>query len=180
MSRTSATFSSYKILYVPSDSGNTGGGITDADNALLTARKAEIGSFVGAGGGLMMLTQQGLALPYSSVELPLPFTVSSSFTGPGGSGTLFQTAALAAAGFSISDAELSVGTPVHNAFTGPSGFNGLQVLITNGSGGTGDVITLGGGATTVFVPVMPPVALWAMAALLLLIGVTLVRRRQTA
>jgi hypothetical protein len=138
-------FSAFRILYVPSDDLNTPGGITDADNTLLTARKADIQAFVNGGGGLLMLTQAGLSAPYSSLELPLPFQVDvENFTGS--STNLHQTPELAAAGFNITDQELSNGTPVHCDFLGPPGFNGLKVLVLNDAD---EIITLGGGSRTV-------------------------------
>lgn len=142
---TSANFSAFRILYVPSDSNNTSGGISDADNVLLTARKAHIQAFVNSGGGLLMLTQAGLSTPYSSLELPQPFQVDvEMFTGSNTS--LQQTPALAEAGFNITDQELSNGTPVHCDFLGPPGFNGLNVLVVNNAG---EIITLGGGSRTI-------------------------------
>ncbi len=47
-------FSPFRILYVPSDEGETDGGITDADNELLIGRKQAIQQFVNGGGGLMI------------------------------------------------------------------------------------------------------------------------------
>jgi hypothetical protein len=153
-------------------------GLDYKNNALLTARKADIQAFVNSGGGLLMLTQGGLSLPYSSLELPEPFTISESFAGS--DTTLFQTPALAAAGFNITDQELSNGTPVHCHFLGPPGFNGLRILIVNDAE---EIITLGGGSETRFgqgtnAPLLGTVALLGLCVGLGAIGVrTLTAKR---
>lgn len=173
---TSANFATFRIIYVPSDAGNTGGGISDADLALLTARKSDIQAFVNAGGGLFALTEAGAASPYAWLALPAPFTITTTFSND----TNAQTAALAAAGFSITDTELNNGTPTHNRFTGPAGFNGLTVFVVDGTGG---VISLGGGATTVLgastvVPTLSEWSLILMAGLVGLWGVVMLRNRR--
>lgn len=48
---TTANFSAFRIVYIPNDNAKTSGGISNADNALLTARKADIQAFVNSGGG---------------------------------------------------------------------------------------------------------------------------------
>ncbi len=91
---------------------------------------------------------------------------------------MFQTPALAAAGFNITDQELSNGTPVHNRFTGPPGFNGLQVLVTNGPDGTGDIITIGGGANTRFGGSAPAPAMSSAALAVLALALLMSTRRR--
>eukprot|EP00913_Durusdinium_trenchii_P023358 g21936.t1 len=142
---TTANFSDYKLIYVPSDS-NTSGGITTAELALLAARKAEIQTYVNSGGSLVALTEENQAMPYSWLELPDLFTTGSSSTN-----TQYQTQALIDAGLIITDTELLNGTPLHNTFTGPAGFNGLQPFVYNvgangiaeDGGGDDEIITLG-------------------------------------
>jgi hypothetical protein len=130
-------FTKYKAIYVPSDGLDTFGGITDTDMALLTARKLDIQSYINVtGGGLVALTEDGSADPYSWLALPDPFEIQH-----GGGVDLTQTPALAAAGFDITDKELSLGTPWHNSFVGPSGFNRLVPLVIDPN--TGAVVTLG-------------------------------------
>lgn len=144
-------FANYKLIYVPGTGPETTGGITSAQVSALNLRKTDIGAFVHSGGGIVALTEENAAAPYGWLELPLPFTITLSLTDVN---TMIQTPALAAAGFSITNAELTNGTPVHNAFTGPAGFNGLNVFVTNPSGqvitlGQGALIqTIGGGPTT--------------------------------
>lgn len=130
-------FSQFKVIYVPSDAGNISGGISNAELAILTNRKQDVQDFVNiTGGGLMALTEADAAQPYAWLELPLPFVIDTNITG----GQLVQTPLLAAAGFNITDEELNNGTPWHNEFIGPPGFNNLQVWVTSVSG---EIVTLG-------------------------------------
>ncbi|MGI8982245.1 MAG: calcium-binding protein [Pirellulaceae bacterium] len=130
-------FNNYKLIYVPSD-GNTAGGITQSQLNALNLRKVDVQNFVRSGGGVVALTEEALTNAYGWLELPLPFTVFDNFET-----VMFQTPALAAAGFSITNAELSAGTPTHNAFSGPPGFNGLDIFVVDPQN---EVITLGQGA----------------------------------
>ncbi len=91
------------------------------------------------GGGVFALTEAASENPYGWLELPEPFVIQ------GGFGTdLAQTPLLAAAGFNITDKELSNGTPWHNSFIGPPGFNRMQVWVVDPA--TGAAVTLGIGA----------------------------------
>lgn len=141
-------FNLYRAIYIPSSSNNTTGGINAAQIAALAARKADIGAFVIGGGGIATLTEEGMAGAMSFLELPLPFVIDDS-----NNNTMIQTPALAAAGFNITDVELTAGTPVHNEWIGPPGFNGLDILVNNAIGeviviGQGAInTTIGGGAT---------------------------------
>jgi Ca2+-binding RTX toxin-like protein len=131
-------FNLFSAIYVPSSDANTTGGITNAQIAALAARKVDIGNFVRAGGGIATLTEIGNAGAMSFLELPLPYTLA-----PTNNDTMIQQPALAAAGFSITNAELTAGTPVHNHWTGPAGFNGLDVFVINA---TNQIICIGQGA----------------------------------
>jgi Ca2+-binding RTX toxin-like protein len=62
------------------------------------------------------------------LELPELFTITS-FGGGGISNALRKTPEAIAAGFTISDTDLSDGVPYHNVFTGPAGFNGLDIFV---------------------------------------------------
>ncbi|MFO0883158.1 MAG: hypothetical protein U0894_03065 [Pirellulales bacterium] len=152
-------FTKYDLIYVPSNSSNTSGGISAADENLLAARATgtnSIQNYVRAGGGIVALTDAATGAsggPYSWLKIPDPFSILS--VGPGGiSLAVTKTPEAIAAGFSITDAELSLGVPYHNAFTGPVGFNGLDVFvkdsannfITLGQGSINE--TIGGGVTT--------------------------------
>ncbi len=137
-------FTQFKVMYVPSVNNASGvggsgvdGGISNAEIQLLTDRKQDVQDFVNiTGGGLMALTEAGSPIAYAWLELPLPFVIDTNITG----GELVQTPLLAAAGFNITDQELNNGTPWHNEFIGPPGFNNLQVWVTSV---TGEIVTLG-------------------------------------
>lgn len=134
-------FGNYRMLYVPSDDNNVSGGISDADLDLLTQRKIEVQDFVNfTGGGLIAFTEGAATLPFAWLELPDPFSIVVYGAG-GNTDNLTQTPALAAAGFNITDAELNNGTPWHNSFSGPPGFNNLEPWVV--SDVTGEVVTLG-------------------------------------
>ncbi|MDA1053261.1 MAG: Ig-like domain-containing protein [Planctomycetota bacterium] len=90
----------------------------------MDARRVDFENYVNViGGGIFAQEQQLLTNPFGFLQLPDPFTIF-------GVGTVgndwVQTPLLAAAGFSITDFELSQSL-WHNYFTGPPGFNGLEV-----------------------------------------------------
>lgn len=131
-------FDDYKVVYVPSNDNNTGGGISSTNLIALAARKLDIASFVRDGGGIMAQTEQDDGVnAYAWLEIPDLFTTASSFKT-----TQRQTTHLAdafnAAGLQITNAQLTNGTPTHNRFTGPAGFNGLDpwVVFPGGTGAT--------------------------------------------
>ncbi len=133
-------FTQYDMIYIPSDGNDTSGGITLAQVNALAARTAAIQTFVRAGGGIVALTEESFgASAYAWLQIPATLTIGF----PSDDTNMVQTPALAAAGFSITNAELTNGTPVHNTFTGPAGFNGLNVFVRNS---VNEVITLGQGA----------------------------------
>jgi hypothetical protein len=139
-------FNQYAVLYVPSTDGNTAGGISSSSLTALATRKADVQAFVNGGGSVVALTEQGAGQPYSWLELPNSFTIGNI-----NSDVQYQTPALVNAGLVISNQELINGTPLHNSFTGPIGFNGLVPFVYNvgingiNENGAGDdqVVTLG-------------------------------------
>jgi VCBS repeat-containing protein len=142
-------FNNFKVIFVPSNQLQTSGGITTAELDALTLRKVEIQNFINSGGSLVAMTEAGEAVPYGFLELPLPFQIEDSFFNINGGPPLRKTPAAIAAGFTISDIELGNGTPTHNTFIGPPGFNGLVPFVLdaglNNIAGDADdaVITLG-------------------------------------
>lgn len=142
----SVDFSKYAVMYVPSSYNQTSGGISAADLSTLAARKVEIQKFINSGGSVVALTEGELAAPYAWLELPARFT-----TGHVSSNVQYKTQALLDAGLTITDQELLNGTPLHNSFTGPAGFNGLRPFVFNtgingvneNGGGDDQVVTLG-------------------------------------
>jgi Ca2+-binding RTX toxin-like protein len=130
-------FNNYNLIYVPSNSVNTGGGIDGANLDALAARTADIQQFVRNGGGIVAQTDADADLafpanparqPYDWLEIPNAFTIQD-FGAGGISDQLRKTTQAIAAGFTISDADLTDGIPYHNTFTGPPGFNGLDVFV---------------------------------------------------
>lgn len=128
-------FNNYKILYVPGDQSNTPGGVSNSDLSILKTRRLDIQTFVNGGGSLVALTEEGSSEPFGWLELPLPFQIQSVY------GTVLRkTQAAIDAGFTISDTDLSNGTPYHNSFVGPPNFNGLVPFVLSE---IDQVITLG-------------------------------------
>ena len=121
-------FFDYKLMYVPSTSANTRGGITQANVDLLAQRKLDVQDYINNGGSHLALTCAVSPTPYAWLELPLPFEITD-FNSGGISYPLRKTPEGIAAGLTISDAELSNGVPYHNDFVGPPGLNNLQVFV---------------------------------------------------
>ena len=111
-------------------------GISPSDLAILKQRKVDIQNFINNGGSVVALTEESSPEPYGWLELPQTFTIGSV----GGTDPLRKTQAAINAGFTISDLDLSNGTPYHNCFVGPPGFNGLVPFVLDQSN---RVITLG-------------------------------------
>jgi hypothetical protein len=159
-------FSSFAGILMPSVSFHTSGGITQLELNAINARATDIANFVNAGGNLMAFTQDGLSGAFGWFPLG-PLTTS-----PISTAQVSQTAALAAAGFIATNAQIA-GDLYHNNFLAPAGFYGLSVLATQNVGGA--AVILGGGTTTQIV-VPEPATLALIGAGLA--GLGLVRRRR--
>lgn len=71
----SVDFAQFRLLYVPSSSKQTKGGVQNAQNDALMERAADIKNYVNVlGGSLVVLTQAGLRSPYGFFPLALEFT----------------------------------------------------------------------------------------------------------
>jgi len=57
-------FAPYKLIGIASDFLNTAGGMTNADNDLLTARAGDIAAHINSGGGLLGFSSCALTTPY--------------------------------------------------------------------------------------------------------------------
>ncbi|EFJ46060.1 hypothetical protein VOLCADRAFT_93569 [Volvox carteri f. nagariensis] len=68
--------SSYKLLYIPSDSGQTTGGIDATMNLALIGIKDRIFDFVNEGGSMVVLTQGSQSKPYGFLPMPMIFTAT--------------------------------------------------------------------------------------------------------
>ena len=118
--------------------GNVSGGLTNAEDAVLTANAAALNSFVGGGGGLF---SQAGDYGWLSTLVPGLTRINSSSTG------LALTAAGNTAFPGLTNADLSAG-PYHNGFgnVGPipvlargiGSFSNLDVIIGSGAGSITD------------------------------------------
>jgi cysteine-rich repeat protein len=133
-----ANLASYAVVYIPSDSFNTVGGLTPAQSAALNARKPDIVNFVNVkGGSLMALTQADVAGGWGFLPVPLTST-DETFTNAN------PTPELVSLSPNTTPANLSHtnGAFFHNVFTGPPGYSGLSVLAVRAD--TGQPVILGG------------------------------------
>jgi hypothetical protein len=126
------------ILLIDSGTVNVSGGITGAEEAILTANAALINSFVGAGGGLFA---QASELGWLSALIPGIVTVD---VGGGGFGSaLVLTAGGQAAFPGLTNADISSG-PWHHHFTNYSPLN----LLAESTDGFDVIIGAAGGSIT--------------------------------
>lgn len=140
------------IIYI--DSGtNVSGGISGAEQALLTANATAIDAFLGAGGGLFSHSHT-----YGWLTALIPGAASVNFSNTG----LTLTPAGTANFPGLTNADLSSG-PWHSYFTG---FGAIPVLATGiGPGGAEVAVIIGGSGGTITQPPtsgVPEPATWAM------------------
>lgn len=165
------SFAGFAAILIPSDSGNTGGGISQLELNAINARALDIATFVNGGGDLGAFTEGGLTGAFGWFPLGALTIVNQSYNAAA------QTPALLAAGFIASNADIS-GDLYHNVFTGPPGFFGLSVLATNNQVGTstfGQAAILGGGAQTQ-ITIPEPSSLMLLAAGIIGLGWGIRRR----
>ena len=129
---TTTDFAPYQMIAVVSSQFDTCGGITEAENNLLTDRRIDIADYVNSGRGLLGFNQQGLSQPYGYIS----GLGSFSFNFPAQYADITPTAEGLTVG--ITDA-LDV-CCWHDEYTAFPSF--LSVLATNAS--TGNAAAIGG------------------------------------
>ena len=156
------------IIMLDSGNSNVGGGLTGAEEAVLTANAAAIDSFVGGGGGLF---SQAGDYGWLSTLVPGLSVTHSQFDG------LALTAAGSTAFPALTNADLSAG-PYHANFTNVGAIPVLAMGTGNQSG-LNVIIGAAGGSITVPTNPVPEPSTYALMALGLAgIGV-MVRRRKS-
>jgi hypothetical protein len=136
------------IVYMPTTESNVGGGISNAQLAIVNTNGATLNTFLATGGGLFTQEQATSNIGYGWLTSLLPgFIVKGDNSGGvADDGTLKLTAQGLAQFPGLTDADLSSATPWHAYFQGT--FGALQSLVVgNGDnvGGFNDTVVLGGG-----------------------------------
>jgi sugar lactone lactonase YvrE len=115
-------FSQYRMIYVPSASNLTTGGITSIQVSALNLRKTAIQAFVNSGGGVLALSEQGLTGAFGWLPVPLTFaTITDTNVQP----TPDMFVELPATTGSVTDANMDH-SQYHNSWSGT--FGDLKVL----------------------------------------------------
>jgi hypothetical protein len=133
------------IIYMPSDSGNIGGGINATQVGIVNANAAALDSFTSGGGGLFTQTQESVTGGFGWLTTLLPgiSIIDSGFD----SSNLRLTAAGNAAFPLLTDTIISNATPWHNYFSATSGFGALTALVNGRASSTAPfnlAVVLGG------------------------------------
>jgi len=151
----------YKMIYVPSDSADTAGGVTAAENTALAGRSADIAAWVNAGGGLWANTQ-GTINPSPWAFVGGLGGILTIDCGPGGCATdVTETATGIAAGLIAGGGDHSAW---HTAFIDgtyePVGLSELAFYDVSGSsaGFPGNAAIIGG-LTVTIIPTPGPATL---------------------
>jgi hypothetical protein len=185
------TLATTGLIYIPTG-GNTSGGITPDELAIINANATALNDFVAgygtpsAGGGLFAHGEGNTgAASWGWLTTLIPGIVA---TESGGGNNLELTADGMAAFPNLTNASVQAGTPWHNHFSGNLG--GLKVLVQTTDGPAGRAVVIGGGAGSVIgcglpgqpaCPVPEPTTISLLAlGLPALVGAALRRKKPAA
>jgi hypothetical protein len=139
------------IIYMPTVENNVGGGISNAQLAIVNANGGILNSFVAGGGGLFTQEQANSAIGYGWLTTLLPgFTVMGDNNGGVWDSTNLQLTAAGAAAFpGLTNTDISNATPWHAYFRNYGSLQALALGDGDNKGGFNDAVIIGGGAGTV-------------------------------
>jgi hypothetical protein len=123
------------IIYMPTVNNNVGGGITDAQLAIVNTQGAAIDAFAAAGGGLFAQEQANSTIGYGWLTSLLPgLAIHGDNDGASFDSNILNLTLAGNSAFpGLTDSDLSNATPWHGFFAGPLG--ALQVLVTGPADG---------------------------------------------
>ncbi len=124
----------YRVVWIPTRAGETGGGITQLQLDALATRAQDVQSYLnGHGGSLLAMTLTGFVDPYAWLPLPLSVVDQSVVT-------VTPTEDLVRIAPGATSANISH-SEWHSQFTGPPGYLGMKVLAR--AAGTGLPVLIG-------------------------------------
>ncbi len=136
------------MIYMPTVNNNIGGGIDDIQLAIVNLNGSVINNYLSAGGGLFAQEQANSGIGYGWLISLLPtFQVFGDNSGGIADASNLALTTQGQAQFpTLTDADISNGTPWHAYFKG--GFGALETLVVgdgDGVGGLNDAVVIGGG-----------------------------------
>lgn len=140
------------MIYMPTVASNVGGGINDAQLAVVNANGSNINTYLSTGGGLFTQEQANSAIGYGWLTSLLPtLVVKGDNSGGVWNSSILELTAQGNTQFpSLTNGDLSNATPWHAYFQG--GFGALQSLVVGngnnvftGTNPNDDTVVLGGG-----------------------------------
>lgn len=142
------SFDGFAMIGVASSASQTGGGLTDAENAALIAREIDIAAFVNGGGGLLGKTQEGMSDPYGYVGPLGEFVPRTAADGV----AQYQSVEVTPAGeaLGLTTAGMSGWCCWHDVFEDFPDF--MDVIVTHDSGGNFQGMAAAVGGVDITIP----------------------------
>ncbi len=147
-------FAAYPMVYIPSDAADVDGGISNASlsgSGGLTSRSSDLLNYINnQGGGLLALSENGAAAPYSwlagstSVNGQSVPSTQALVTQQTGGNSVVATDNLPS---SLSESTFALGLPWLNDFNGPVGYDNLQPWLKDPANGQYVMMGLAAGGT---------------------------------